>query len=224
MERLGQLGFEGVEYADYFGRSAQELRGIMDANGLKACGTHIHIVDMQGEALGATIEFNQSLGNEFLIVRFIPEEFRADRDAFMRLADILNEISLAVEPHGLRAGYHAHAYIFDTLEGRQMWDLLAENTRPEFVMQLDTGWAIAAGQDPAEVIRRHPGRLATMHVKAHEEGNPSILLGEDRTDWAAVVRAAEEVGGIEWYILEYEAENPLSALETSLANFRGYVS
>jgi sugar phosphate isomerase/epimerase len=223
-ERLGQIGFQGVEYADYFGRSARELRTLMDQNGLRACGTHIHIVDMQGDALPATIEFNQELGNEFLIVRWIPEEYRTDRENFLRLTETLNEISRTLEPHGLRAGYHAHSYIFDTFEGDMLWDILAENTRPEFVMQLDTGWALEVDQDPAEIIRRHPGRLATMHVKAYEHGDPSVIIGEDRTDWAEVVRAAEEVGGIEWYILEYEEDNPLEALETSFVNFRRYLS
>jgi sugar phosphate isomerase/epimerase len=222
-ERLAQIGFEGVEYADYFGRSAEELRAVMDRNGLRACGTHIHIVDMQGDALRETIEFNQTLGNEFLIIRWIPEEFRTDRESFLRLTETLNEISRTLEPHGLRAGYHAHSYIFDRFDGETMWDILAENTRPEFVMQLDTGWALEVDQDPAEIIRRHPGRLATMHVKAYERGQPGVVIGEDSTDWAAVVQAAEEVGGIEWYILEYEDDDPLLALERSFANFSRYV-
>jgi sugar phosphate isomerase/epimerase len=223
-ERLAAIGFEGVEYADYFGRSAAELRTQMDRNGLRACGTHIHIADLQGQSLSETIEFNQELGNEFLIVRWIGEEHRTDRDAFLRLMDTFNDISEQVGRHGMRAGYHAHAYIFDTFDGETLWDIMAANTRPEFVMQLDTGWALEAGEDPAELIRRWPGRTRTMHVKAYEPGNPAVVMGEDSTDWAAIVRAAGEVGEIEWYILEYEDEHPLEALDRSMQYFRRITS
>lgn len=40
LEAVGKMGYQGVEFAGYYGRSASELRKMLDANGLKCCGTH----------------------------------------------------------------------------------------------------------------------------------------------------------------------------------------
>jgi hypothetical protein len=45
--------------------------------------------------------------------------------------------------------------------------------------------------------------------------NPNAYLGADELDWPAIMTAAEGVGGIEWYIIEYEKEGvpPLESLK-----------
>ena len=47
-------------------------------------------------------------------------------------------------------------------------------------------------------------------------------LGADDLDWPAIMTAAETVGGIEWYIIEYEKEGvpPLESLKANLALFK----
>ena len=37
---VSKIGYRGVEFAGYHGRSAKELRKLLDDNGLVACGTH----------------------------------------------------------------------------------------------------------------------------------------------------------------------------------------
>lgn len=221
LARLAEMGFDGVEFADYYGRSAEELRASLDEYGLRCCGTHIFIEDMMGDALEETVAFNRTLGNEYLIVRWLDEEMRDTPETFTETTRLFNEIAANLEPHGMRVGYHNHDYIFQTFDGEMLWDILAENTRPDVVLQLDTGHAARFGLDPVELIRRHPGRTATMHVKPFSSTHEQAVLGEDELEWEAIVAAAEEVGGTEWYILEYEVEDvpPLEALEASLAAF-----
>jgi sugar phosphate isomerase/epimerase len=51
-------------------------------------------------------------------------------------------------------------------EGRPLLDYVIEHTDPEFVgIELDCGWASAAGIDPAEYIIKHAGRIMAVHVK-----------------------------------------------------------
>ena len=47
------------------------------------------------------------------------------------------------------------------------WDLFAERTNNDVVLQLDVGWAGAAGVDPVALIRKYPGRTKTNHCKPH---------------------------------------------------------
>ncbi len=69
---VAQMGYQGVEFAGYYGRKAQELRQMLDRNGLKCCGTHTALETLTGDALKHTVEFNQILGNKFLIVPWLP--------------------------------------------------------------------------------------------------------------------------------------------------------
>jgi sugar phosphate isomerase/epimerase len=222
MTRLAQIGFEGVEFADYHGLTATEWRALLDEHGLRCCGSHVYIDDLTGNAFSETVEFNQILENPYLIIRWIEEGRRADRDFFLRTVEFFNDTAARLEPYGMRIGYHSHDFIFETFDGEQLWDILARNTRDDVILQLDTGPAARMDQDPVELLHRHAGRTATMHVKAHSDARPAAYLGDDDLDWERIVEAAESVGGIEWYILEYEIEGvpPLPALEASLANFR----
>jgi sugar phosphate isomerase/epimerase len=220
LRRLSQMGFEGVEFADYFGRSAGEWRSLLDDNGLRCCGTHIYLHDLQGDSFDETVAFNQVLGNDFLIVRYLAPEQRSSAEVFRRTTEQFNEIAARLAPLGMRTGFHTHGYMFETIDGTTLWDLLADQTRDDVVMQLDTGNAAEVGQDPTALIRRHPGRTRTMHAKAFAEGNPTAAIGEDDLDWPTIIDLSESVGGIEWYILEYESDEPLKALETSLSSFR----
>lgn len=221
---LAEMGFEGVEFADYFDHSAEELRTILNRQDLECCGTHIHLDDLLGDSFEETVAFSETLGNEYFIVRWIPEEKRSSREAFMQTVEEFNQVAERLAPHGMQVGYHNHDYIFETFDGDLMWDLLAENTRDDVILQLDTGHAAGIGQDPEELLRRHPGRTTTLHAKPYSSAEAEAVIGEDELDWARIIEAAEEVGGTEWHILEYEVEGvpPLKALSECLTNFRQY--
>lgn len=219
---IARMGFEGVEFADYFGMTGEELKSVLDEHDLRCCGTHITLDVFQGDAFDETVAFNKALGNDYFIIRWIPEEYRDSRETFLSLIDEYNEIVERLEPHGMRLGYHNHDYIFEKFGDEYLWDILAQNTDERFIMQLDTGHAAGMDQDAVELIRRHPGRSVTMHAKAHSTVNNEAVIGEDQLDWPGIIEAAEDVGGIEWYILEYEISGvpPLEALEDSINNFR----
>ncbi len=215
---LAKIGFEAVEFADYFGRSAAELRRELDRAGLKCCGTHIYLEDMLGDKLPATVEFNQTLGNRNLIVRWLGEERRASPTAFAATVDAFNQVSERLKPHGMRVGYHNHDYIFQRFDGEMLWNILADRTGPEVILQLDTGNASRAGQDVIELLKRNPGRTRSVHVKPYSKANPKAFLGQDDLDWKKILDLCRTSAGTEWFIVEYEEEGvePLEALK---ANF-----
>ena len=72
---VSKMGYRGVEFAGYYGRDAKTLRKLLDDVGLKCCGTHIGIDTLLGEQFAKTVEFNQTLGNKFLIVPGLPDQY-----------------------------------------------------------------------------------------------------------------------------------------------------
>ena len=229
LKSLADLGFQGVEFADdYFGHSVKDIRKMLDDNGLKVAGNHINLEHMLGDRLGPTVELHETLGARHLIIRSLRKEQYSSRDAIMRLAWQMNEIAERLEPYGMRVGFHNHAEIFEKYNGEMAWNILADNTRADVILQLDTGNAMHSPV-PVEVetlILRNPGRTDTAHIKPFSKSNEKAYLGEDDLNWKNIIHLMETVGGTEWYIIEYEIEGipPLQALKDNIEIFKNMLA
>ena len=96
-------------------------------------------------------------------------------------------------------------------------EILAKNTKPSVMLQLDVGTCVEAGTDPVAWIKEHPGRIRSMHCKdwsPEAAKKYSVLLGEGVADWKALFQAAENGGGIEYYLVEQEGSR-YSEIETA---------
>lgn len=225
LKKVAEAGFEGVEFADYFGYSASEIRQMLDEANLQVCGTHIYKETLLGDQLKETIAFNKTLANKNLIVRSFPEESRREKDAWLQFAEQLNVIAEKIKPEGMRVGYHNHEYEFEPLDtGELPWDILADNTSSDVILQLDTGNSAIAGADPISFVSRNPGRTITSHIKPYSKITETAFIGEDDIDWKEAIKMYEKNSGIEWYIIEYEHElkntTPLDSLKTNMENLK----
>ncbi len=64
---VAKMGYEGVEFGDYFHWSAKDLRKIIDDLGLAATSSHV-AYKLLSEEFDKTVEFQQELGVSLLIV------------------------------------------------------------------------------------------------------------------------------------------------------------
>jgi sugar phosphate isomerase/epimerase len=144
-------------------------------------------------------------------------------DGWKTVADELNSAADQLEPSGLKPGYHNHQPEFTLVEGTRPIEILAKNTKPSVMFQLDVGTCLEAGSDPVAWIRSNPGRIRSLHLKdwSPQKGY-SVLFGEGVADWKSIFAAAESVGGVEYYLLEQEGSR-FPELETArrcLQSFR----
>ena len=220
-EAIGEMGYDGVEFAGYFGKSAAELKKILDDSGLKCCGTHTGWKTIQGDELKKTAEFNLTMGNPYLVV---PGGIPTGKTAqgWIDVGKKFAEIAATAKELGVRVGYHNHSHEFKPIEGKVPWELLYDNAGPDMIMQIDTGNCMHGGGDPVKYIRKYPGQAATVHLKETGKGNP--LVGKGDVTWSDVFSACEGVGGTEWYIVEQERYPkdvpPMKAIEQCLVNLK----
>jgi len=222
---VADMGYEGVEFAGYHGRSAIELRSMLDLAGLRAAGTHVSITALLGDELQRTVEFNRVLGNRFLVVPWLPEEIRSSKLEWLKTAHLMDSIAERLKPEGMRVGYHNHAIEFQPIDGNMPWEMFFEASNADVVMQLDTGNAAKAGVSPdeiLEIIRKFPGRAATIHLKEFSSKNSQALLGEGEMKWRELFALCETVGGTEWYIVEQEScsFSPLECVRRCMENLK----
>ena len=223
LARVAKLGFEGVEFAGYYGYAdrARDLRKKLDELGLKSAATHIPTGSFRGDNLAKTIDFHQAIGCKFLIVP--GDKDFTDPEKSKVLAELFNEVSAKLKPLGLACGYHNHSKEFTTKFGdKTAFDTFAERTRQEVVLQQDCGWTADAGFNPVDVMKRYPGRFGSTHFKPTVVGqDPSkkAIIGQDSVNWVAVLAACRSVGGTKWITLEQEVypdgKTPMECTELS---------
>jgi len=219
IEAIAKMGYKGVEFAGYYGWDAKpkELRHLLDANGLKCCGTHTGLDTITGDNLKATAELHATLGNSFLIV---PSLQAKDEQGWLDLAKTFNEIAPKAKALGMRVGYHAHAGDFRKLGEKTSWETFFDNTDADVVMQIDTGNCMSGGGDPVAILKKYPGRSATVHLK--EFGGPeAAVIGQGVVRWPEVFEVCETTGGTTWYIVEHEVgADPVGNIRGCLEGLR----
>ena len=62
LEKVKEIGYDGVEFAGYFDTDADTIRAKLDELGLVCVGGHIGLDDFKAEKLEETIEFQHKLG------------------------------------------------------------------------------------------------------------------------------------------------------------------
>jgi sugar phosphate isomerase/epimerase len=217
IKQVAKIGYTGVEFAGYWGLSAKEVRKMIDDNGLVTCGTHTSFEDLQPAKIDATLEFNQIIGNKFIICPYMVGKTRTE---WLAHAKMFNDLAGKLAPLGLFTGYHAHKHDFELIESEPAWDIFFGNTKKEVICQLDTSNCRDGGQDPVVILNKYPGRVRTIHIKPNG-GGPEAIIGEDKINWDGVFEFCEHRGNTDWYVVEHETSaKPLETVAKMYAKLK----
>jgi sugar phosphate isomerase/epimerase len=215
LRTVAHMGYEDVEfYAPYLAWNfpyAKGVRSQLDDLGLRCYSTHNSAAAVTpGDTMTRAIELNQILGARHIILASPPGAVKS-LDDWKRFAGQLTSTVEALQPHGLMTGFHNHLVEWTPLAGGQrVMDVLAANTPPEFVLQLDVGTCLEAGVDPVGWMKANPGRIRSIHLKDWAPGADAnqkgfrVLFGEGVGQWKDIFATAEAVGGVEFYLMEQE--------------------
>ena len=224
---VAQMGYQGVEfYAPYFEwheSQTKQMRKLLDDLGIRCFSTHNDSSYLSPEKIGRVRDMNLILGSKYVVMA--SSEPKPGLDGWKAIADSLNTAADQLEPAGLRAGYHNHRREFIPVENQRPMEILAKNTKPSIMLQLDVGTCLEAGSDPVVWIRANPGRIRSLHLKDWSPEKPKgyrVLFGEGGAEWKSILEAAESAGGAEYYLIEQEGSR-FTELETArrcLQSFR----
>jgi len=166
-----------------------------------------------------------------VIVSDIPRSGELKEDGVHTAAKDFNAWGRALKSNGLQFGYHPHGFEFGHTKTATLFDLLVQETNPEFVSyELDTFWFRQGGVDPARFLEKYPTRFRLMHlkdiaVKTREDlsgGAPegaSVVLGQGELDWKEILRAARN-SSIRAYLIEDESPNAATQVPQSMSYLR----
>ena len=222
----------GLSQSGYFGQTPQQVRAILDENGLSSPSMHIDLKTLQTR-LDDVAEAAHTLGQRYAGIAAIPPEERMSLDHYKRTADLFNEVGTRMDKVGLKFMYHNHGYGLVEMEGEIPFNLLLERTDPNVVvMEMDVFWMTAGRADPVAYLEAYPGRFRLMHIKdmtevvrfAGDGGDPSQWIelfpkmtdaGSGVLDLAAIIAQARN-SGVDHYYLERDlASDADRTLESS---------
>jgi len=200
-----KLGYDGVEFAGYGGKSAADMRKILDDNGLKVCGSHIQggLQAILGDNLNAAIEYNATIGNNKLIIAMLTNVKTADD--WKRSAGQFSAIAEKLKPHNMRLGYHNHLQEFTALDGVMPEDIFFGEASPDVFVQLDIGHCAHAGADPAAYLKKYGSRILSVHAKDWIPDTRGDTIGDGIVKWDEVLTACAGASALQWYIVEEES-------------------
>lgn len=216
LQRVADLGYEGVEFAGYGGLDARTLRSLLRELGLMAPSSHVPLADLEGR-LDESLEYAQAAGIERLVCPWLPAERRTSLDDYRRLAELLSEIGLKCAEAGLSLCYHNHDFEFEfqDRDGEFALDLLFRETSPDRLQtEIDAYWVEYAGHSAEAYLRRYDGRSPLLHIKdmEHGPGRHDTDLGRGALDIPGLLQTAEKVG-TEWCFVE--RDNPQDSLQSA---------
>ncbi len=223
---VAAMGYEAVEfYAPYFEWSeaqVKQMRKLMDDVGIKCYSTHNNEEYFSAKNIDRMRDLNLILECRYCVMAWTQPG--KGLDGWKAVAAELNTAANKLEPAGLKAGYHNHQAEWAPVSGQRPMDLLARETKPSVMLQLDVGTCLEGGGDPVTWIRANPGRIRSIHCKDWSR-DPAVgyktLFGEGVADWKGIFNAAESVGGVEYYLVEQEGSR-FPELETARRCLQGF--
>lgn len=205
LEKVAELGYQGVEFAGYFGQSPDSLRDLLSRLSLKAISSHASMQRLK-DHLEEEIAMCVAIGSRYVVC---PGISREDRDALPESVAFLVECANRFAEHGIGFAFHNHWAEFEETYGGRLWfDAFFGSTPAERMkIELDVCWITRAGYDPLEYLRKYAGRVPLLHLKDMRrlpDGEvQTVELGRGDMDLPAIMAAAAETGS-EWLIVEQD--------------------
>ncbi|MDD3410983.1 MAG: sugar phosphate isomerase/epimerase [Eubacteriales bacterium] len=247
LKALKDMGYDGIEFAGFFDRKAEDVAAMLQKLGLKAASSHVPFRAILADPDGV-ISYHKALNCQWIAVPYLED---ADRPGTPGFGKVVREISLfgrKCHEAGIQLLYHNHDFEFVKVSGEYGLDFLYDAIEPEALQtELDTCWVKYSGENPVDYLRKYAGRAPIVHLKDYvgvkSELPPYALIGQAESapkgevpfmfkpfgfgcqDAQAVIAAAEEAGA-QWVIVEQDESperTPLESAAMSLSTVKKYV-
>ena len=202
LERVAELGYKEMEFAGYYGRSAGEVRDLLDRLGLSSPASHISL-DLIRNDLNKQIDIAAEIGQSYIVIPSVPAAERTLSD-FEKHAETLNEVGQKCKEAGLTIVYHNHSFEFEAQGAVTGYEhLLAQTDANTVYFELDLYWAVNANVSPISLFRENPGRFPLVHVKDRSPDGEMADVGKGEIDFSEIFSYAE-TAGIKHYFVEHD--------------------
>ncbi|RDI70191.1 sugar phosphate isomerase/epimerase family protein [Halopelagius longus] len=208
--RVGDAGFDGVEFAGLGETDVGDVQTALSNADLSPAGAHVGLEELEAN-LDEVAETYRALDCEEIAVPWLDPEHFESADAVESAGERLSAVAADLADRDLTLHYHNHDQEFAEVGGEPALTRLLE-VATDLRLELDLGWAGAAGYDPLSFLDDHADRVDIVHLKDYDAaaGDP-VAVGDGDLDLEATVSRVRD-GGFDWLV--YEAEERPDSYET----------
>lgn len=166
LKAVREMGYDCVEFAGFFGKSAEDVKTLLDKYGLEAVSTHqtVGLKDDEPFSPDDAVKYLNALGIKYCVVPWYGlENFTDNWDGTM---DKFKKSSEILKKDGIDLYYHNHEFEFETMGGKTVHDKIFETLGTDVIKpELDVCWVRYAGLEPTELIQKYAGKVNILHLK-----------------------------------------------------------
>src|SRR5258707_8674786 len=224
LDVVKQAGYGHVETVGSHLEDAENVRGKLDARGLKVSSSHVSLTALREQPDGV-VRACRTLGFDQLFMPAVPPEQRHSPAPFWRaLGRELGEIAKRMRDQGIAFGYHNHHWELAPKEGaKTALELIFEAAESSpLAWQVDIAWLARGGGDPKQWMERYRDRVISAHVKdiappGQNEGQDGWAdVGAGVLDWRDLWQAARAAAA-RWMVVEHD--KPADPAPTAPASY-----
>lgn len=226
---LKEMGYEDFETYGFdpetgtiYGYPVAAFKTLLDELGLTTTSGHYGFAGLMEASpeevlayVAKCIVAAKTLESHYLTWPFVLEDYR-NPAGFERLVKLLNQIGQQVTEAGLGFAYHNHGYEFEDWDGTTGYNIILENTNPDWVkLQLDMYWAVHSWKTPKELVTAQPGRYVMWHIKdMHKESRDYTEMGQGSIDYTSML-PDPKTSGLQYYYIEQGGNFAVNSMESA---------
>jgi sugar phosphate isomerase/epimerase len=228
IRKVAELGFQEVENFGYngkfYGMDAKAYRDFLSETGLSAPSGH-YLLNNLRNGWDKAVDDAATIGQKYMVLAFLMPNERKTADDYKKVAELLNKAGETCQKAGIQLGYHNHDFEFEKVGDTLPFDILMGQTDPKLVKaELDLYWAVKANQQPLDIFKKYPGRIALWHVKDMDNSEKKNFteVGNGTIDFKAIFKAHRKSGMTHFFVEQDICPgSPFDSIAKSITHIKG---
>ena len=121
--KVKEFGYDGVEFAGLYGKSAEQVKKILADAGLTPVSAHVPLDELLSDTQAVVATYKE-IGCKYIAVPYLPEDRRPGTEGFDRTIEDIKKIADVCNEQGIQLLYHNHDFEFKKLDGKYALDIL----------------------------------------------------------------------------------------------------
>ena len=169
---VSEAGYDGVEFAGFYGKTPEEMKALLEKYKLTAVSAHIGAA-----AVEENLPYIDALGIKYVFIPWAGTDTFTSPEKYAELLEETKKAKALLDARGIVFGYHNHAHEY---EGGS--DYIGKITKDAGIKaELDVFWATVAGKDAVAEMKRLIGLFCLSAIsKEGERMHGKEKIGKQR--------------------------------------------
>lgn len=165
LKAVKEMGYDYVEFAGYFGKSAEEVKALLDKYELECPSVH-QGYEVFIEKPEDNVKYLKTIGAKYCAVPWMGMEKQKGNPDFEKAVEEIKNVAKLLKDNGIQMLYHNHDFEFEKFEDKYLFDWLYETVGLDLLKpEIDTCWVKYAGEDPCAYLEKYNDYIDVVHLK-----------------------------------------------------------